>query len=336
MNNTLAAYYYALTGAIGGLAGWFVSSWVVDAQAGSSLFVRTLIKSLIVGAFIGAAICSRERSITTTWQRGVRDGVIGALAGAVAGAVSGIVGLKLFALLGQNLFGRLVGYVLLGTLIGVGEGLKWRGNTSRLLKGCLGGAVGGLIGAIFYDVTARYVSSTLGEALAGIFFGLMLGLAVSYAQVIGNLAVLRVIEAPKDKMLGQNLPLGKNGKWDILGSDFNNTLAMITDNTLAAQHCRIENKNREFYLIPLKGDVTRPGDVYLWQDTPQGGNWVQLKGSTMLNQGDKIKAGSCMFEFNFLADALVTRGRNDELTPETDAARQKAIYRTVGTGGSQP
>jgi len=323
VSNKMSAYYYSLTGGMGGLLGWFLACWVLDAMAANnaSFTARTLVKGLIVGAFIGAALCGRERMITVGFaQGGARDGAIGLFAGAIAGAIAGVTGYYLFLSFGQNLFGRIIGYVLFGAIIGVGEGLKWLSSgKKRLIRGTLGGAVGGLLAALVYHAISINFSATIGDGIANVALGLLLGLIISTAFILSNMAVLHVIAAPRDKMVGQMLRLGGIGDTDTIGSDPNNSVPFITDAQLAPHHATIHINGREFSIEPLTGDPPqRPGLIYINNSTTALKQGVKHP----LKAGDKIKAANCLFEFVLLSDRKVVHSDTGSQLPETatDAA----------------
>ena len=324
--NKTWSYYYALTGALGGLVGWFIASWALDAMNtdGVPLIIRTLVKGLIIGACIGAAICSRERMSSVGFMHGgALDGLLGMLAGAIGGGVSGIVGLFLFNYFGQNLLGRILGYVLFGAIIGVAEGLKWlKSGTKRLFAGLVGGAVGGGIAALVYQGIALTFSTTIGDGVATVAMGFLLGGTLSFAYMISNMAVLYVVAAPKDKMVTKMLPLGTIGNIDVIGSEPNNSVPFIVDNKLAPKHAMIHIDGKEFSIEALRGDPpVRPGVVMLNGQRLQEGKRYPLHG------GELIEAANCVFEFIKLSDKKVLHSERGGMMPETAQDREDVLLR---------
>ncbi len=319
-----SAYYYALVGALGGLTGWFVSGWVLDylsVEHPLPALTRVLVRGLIVGALMGGALSSRERTFKANWQKGLMDGLVGGAAGAVAGGVSSVVGSVLFTQFGQNVVGRIVGYLCLGVLIGTGEGLKWlkEGGFRRAIRGAVGGSIGGVAAALVLHVVAKSFSATWGDSISYVALGVLLGACISTAWVVNTLAVLTVVAAPKNKLVGVSLPLGTIGDADTLGSDPNVSLPMITDDRMLARHARIANRGRDFFISALPGQGPNRGGVLV--------NGNPLQGELQLRGGERIKAGESTFEFRLLADASVVKDGQGRVRPETDADRAKALFR---------
>jgi len=315
MSNRLAAYYYTLIGAIGGLLGWFLSCWILDLLNTPSVpeLARAAVKGPIIGACIGGLVCGRERAMTVDWRQGLGDGTRGAIYGAIGGLIAYPLAVVLMQQLGQNIAGRLVGFVCFGALIGIGEGLKWRSG-QRALRGVLGGAVGGAVAAVLYHLIAQSISAEIADGLAWTAFGGLLGLGISTACIIANTAVLQVVQAPKGKLQGQYLPLGTRGAHDVIGNSRTASVPMITDPDLSEEHAVVTIQNREFFIRPLNGTVV----------IVEG---RQLVGRRPLNHGDTVQMGGTTFRFLLLKDHQVVRKDDGSLQPENKQDREGILYR---------
>jgi len=193
------------------------------------------------------------------------------------------------------------------------------GGGSRGVRGAMGGALGGAAAAVVFHLLSQSVSSTLGDSLSYVAIGLLLGAGVSSAVMVGNMAVLYVVESPQGKLQGQRLPLGTHGPRDVIGSDGNVSVPMITDDDMALHHAEIITRGRAFYLSPLPGDRYRPGHVWV--------NGEPLVGEVALHGGEMISLGKTTFQFLVLSDAVVVRKQDGIFRPETDADKAKALDR---------
>src|SRR5260370_24533912 len=78
------------------------------------------------------------------------------------------------------ILGRLVGWTLMGLMLGVGVGLASL-SPKNIVKGAAGGWVGGFVGGVSFDLVARLrntglLSRLVGLSLIGLMIGLFIGL----------------------------------------------------------------------------------------------------------------------------------------------------------------
>jgi len=304
-------------GAMGGLAGWFISAWLLDLVNYPSFpqYGRAIIKGVVIGACVSGFICGRERAMIVDWQAGIGDGVKGGLYGAVVGGIAYPVALLLFPTIGLNIGGRIVGFLCLGTFIGAGEGWKWASG-QRTLRGMTGGAIGGTLAAILYHLLAISHTKMGGDAIAWIAFGGLLGLSISFACILSNSAVLLVEDAPMNKLQNQYLPLGTRGPHDIVGHSRKVSVPIITDRQLLEEHASITNRNREFAIEPIDR-----ASVFLNNSNQP------LKHPQTLNNGDTIRMGDTTFRFLLLRNRKVRRMEDGRLEPENPNDREGILYR---------
>ncbi len=186
MSKKIQVYYHIVCGALGGLLGWLVvgqfatgdwNIWLSCAFIGSG-----------VGLFIGAAAGAVEGAvITQTARRVIEKTILGSIAGVFSGAVGLMLGEIAFLVSGGEWLGRILGWTLLGLLLGIGEGLVNR-NPKRAAYGIVGGTLAGIIGGAVYELltqlflqrsdTAQMVASALGLIAIGAALGGIIPLTI--------------------------------------------------------------------------------------------------------------------------------------------------------------
>src|SRR5262245_14121850 len=147
-------YYSAICGAAGGLLGWAFGR---VATGPSSLFAEA-VQGQLHGLFIALALAVVEtaaqlslRQRSLTFQRLAAVSLLGATGGFLGGLCLHLLGRNMTAL------GLLIGWVLIGSVIGASSGLfdcllcattgqDTRGSRRRCVLGLLGGLTGGLTG----------------------------------------------------------------------------------------------------------------------------------------------------------------------------------------------
>ena len=133
MNRTRQIYYHAIFGAIGGLLAWQIVG--IFATGAWPLTAANAFIGAGAGLFIGFMLGAADGIVN---KRPLRPTLLGAFRGAAVGLVSGAVGMLmgglLFVISGGGLQGRLLGWVLLGLLLGLGNGLVARSPLTRSLR----------------------------------------------------------------------------------------------------------------------------------------------------------------------------------------------------------
>ena len=137
MNKARQIYYNAVFGAIGGLFAWQIVGFFA-----TGTWPLTAANAFIgagAGLFIGFTTGAAEGIVN---KLALRPTLIAAGRGSVVGLVSGAAGMLLggllFVLSGGGLQGRLLGWVLLGLLLGLGNGLVTR-SPLRVVYGAIDG-----------------------------------------------------------------------------------------------------------------------------------------------------------------------------------------------------
>jgi hypothetical protein len=130
-----------------------------------------------------------------------QEGLRGGLGAAACGLVAGFVGQGLFQLADTDssfVLGlvRMVGWMLLGTLLGIG--MSFFVKNLRIDLAAAGGAVGGLIGAIFFMIASALFGDVLGRLLGAFLLGFGIGAMVALVEVAFRKAWLEVRYGPRE------------------------------------------------------------------------------------------------------------------------------------------
>ncbi len=319
-------YFNAVFGALGGLLGWMLfgvfgdpgsvgphaapAHQVVEVSAGEQLDAgaRVRLRLLLGGALIGGAIgyfvvsvdALRDRSLL----RFVRQAAFGLVLGAVGGALGILIGdevnFRLVGLLGAprpgaflpllgTMLGRGVGWMFLGTAIGVSEGIAAR-SLGKLSYGALGGALGGFVGGglfgLLYPLTPeRGIHGALWGALGLVILGACIGALSALVQGVFQPASVRIIRGWQE---GREYPL-LNAE-NRLGRDEHADIALFRDMRVEKQHASIRREGPRYLLVNHQAppDFTRV-------------NGAPVANRRDLKDGDRIQLGNVVLRFQLRA-----------------------------------
>lgn len=291
MNKARQIYYNAVFGAIGGLLAWQIvglfatGAWPLTAA------------NAFIGAGVGLCIGFMTGAATgVVKQLTLRPIFVGAVRGAAIGLVSGAVGMVLggllFVVFGGGFQGRLLGWVLLGLLLGLGDGLVSRSPlraTYSALGGTLAGAAGGLLYEGMTQVFVRQAAAdTAGmnnlqmmmSALGLILIGACLGGIIPMTLTLLAQGRLRVLNGRRAGLVVDVLDAVTLGSYDGCA------LYLPGDQAIAAKHARVHRQNGRFFVTDL--------------DTPSG---TRVDGASLasgavlaIDKGAKIQMGQVMVE----------------------------------------
>jgi hypothetical protein len=253
MNKHMRTYYYAVFGAIGGLAGWQVSN-LLGLSFLANLYLSEAIVGALVGLSIGLLIGIAEGVLTRNLIQASKSGLISGLLGLVAGAIGLPLSEWMFQSVGAGIVGRALGWGLFGLLIGLTEGVSGR---SQLWKGLLGGLLGGAIGGFLLEASHILIKDTLiGKAVGLMLLGAAVGAFISLIVVLLASAWLEVING---KLKGTEFILDKflhvNGPAIAIGSSALKSEIVLPDPDIAPQHAMLTGDGSHFTLkdISLSG-----------------------------------------------------------------------------------
>lgn len=299
-------YFNAIFGGIGGLIGWMLFGVFGDAGAAGDDF-QQLLGGAIIGGLIGYFVVSvdaiRDRSLIGFCRLASYGVLIGGLGGAGGMWVGDQVNFLLVGVVGANregtatlarILARGIGWMLLGGLVGVSEGIAAR-SLRKLRYGMLGGALGGFIGgAIFGVVLETQVAAgyAWGQAVGLVILGASIGLLSALVQSVFQPASLRVLRGWQE---GREYPLLKQET--VLGRDELADVALFRDMKVEKRHAVIRRDGNQFVLMSKA-----PPEATLVNDQP-------VDSRRALHHDDRIQLGGIVLRFQSRA-ATVVRPRS--------------------------
>ena len=339
--------FKAMAGLIGGAIGWFP---VELATHGHSLtenettwnFVAVFAAMAILSGAVGGLINAAELQ-TLEFNRAVKlRFVVGFGVCLVLGLVSNYFSDEAFTSIlnaggwrpGQPgsiaylIVARVVGWVLMGTLLGVGVGLAGfsLGNLARtiqnVVKGAAGGFVGGFIGGLSFDLVSVASGGGLAPRLLSFsLLGLLIGLFIGLVQELTKSAWLGV-EA--GRLRGRQFRL--EGATVMIGRAEENPVGLFGDPGVQPRHAVIERRADGY---ALKNLAVQAGTLV-------NGNRVE---TVDLHDGDRIRISNYELSFHLRQGAeaahLATPGPSAAgPTASVQAAAPAAA--TAGPAGAGP
>ncbi len=254
MSRKMRTYYYAVLGAMGGLAGWVISN-LLGLSFTPSLYLSEALVGSLIGLCVGVLIGAAEGLVTLNLVHAARAGGFGALLGLLAGSVGLPLGELLFQSIGAGPVGRALGWALFGLLIGLAEGV---GGRSQIWKGALGGFAGGLVGGALLEGSRGWLANPLlGKAVGLILLGASVGALIALIAVLLSRAWLEVVSG---KLKGTEFILDKfmkpGGPSAVLGSDALKAEIALPDPDVAPQHAMLSGTGMHFVLKDMSTSGT--------------------------------------------------------------------------------
>lgn len=301
-------YFMSLAGGFAGLLSWGLTALL----SATLLSTRPALADLAAAAILGLMIGLLTVAFSDKWS-GNRVVARYVVAGGGIGLVAGVLGGLAMIPVTQN-FGdafpflaRLLSWTLVGSLIGLGLGLRWvMANKMRVVHACLGGLVGGAIGGSLFHVLGSRIPD-LTQALGFVLVGVGICFGVTLAPILLRDGILKFVSSGDARAQAK---FGRSGKeWEIrqgdtllIGSqslDLNKTAfavgvqVFIPDAAIAARHAILFGKDGRFY-------IARHPDI----NNPQGlARYVlRVRGRTVttsqeLKAGDDILVGRTAIKF---------------------------------------
>lgn len=264
-------YFMSLVGGMAGLFSWVLTALVSTVLVSQAGWVSDLVSATILGAFIGGlTVAFSDRwSGNRILPRWVISGV---LIGIAAGAAAGLVQIPITNNLGESapVLTRLIAWMLAGSLIGLGLGLRWVGvNRARVAHAFAGGLIGGALGGLVFAGLAASVPE-LSQALGFVFVGVGICFGVTLAPILLRDGVLQFVSSGDPRAQSK---FGRTHKeWEIQQGDSyvigNQSPDMsrsryrpevdifIPDAGIAGRHAILLGKGGRFFLArhPSSGD----------------------------------------------------------------------------------
>jgi len=257
-------YYMSLVGGMAGLFSWATVTLILAlVRSVGPSWTPDLIAATVLGGFIGGLTVA----FTDRWSGGVsmpRWILSGALIGMVAGALAGAVQIPITGALGESapVLTRVVAWMLAGSLIGLGVGLRWIAiNRMRAVHAFAGGLLGGALGGLVFSLLGSQIPD-LSPALSFVLTGVGICFGITLAPILLRDGALRFIssgDARAQSKFGHT-----NKEWEIadgdsyvIGSQSQNlshtsyrpeVQIFIPDAAIAARHATLFAKDRRFYI----------------------------------------------------------------------------------------
>jgi MFS family permease len=257
-------YYMSLVGGIAGLLSWVFTTLLSAAFANqSAVWISDLIAAFALGGFIGGMTVGFSdywsgNRVTTRWV------VSGILVGTVAGLTAGLVQIPITnKISGASPFlARLIAWMLVGSFIGIGLGLRWvQVNRARVAHAFAGGLLGGASGGIIFMGLGSSIPD-LSQALGFVAVGVGICLGVTLAPILLRDGVLQFISSGDARAQSK---FGRAHKeWEVqqgdsyvIGSEWQDLShtryrpgidIFIPDAAIARRHAVLFGKSGRFFL----------------------------------------------------------------------------------------
>jgi len=311
--------FKALAGLAGGAIGWIPvelasHGHTITESESSWTLVGGFVSMSILAGLIGGAILAAEGKTLELTRTLKRNFLIGFVVCAILAIPENYYSdLAFTAILsaggwgvgqpGSMLYlflGRLVGWTLMGLMLGVGVGLASL-SPKNIVKGAAGGWVGGFVGGMSFDLVGALSNTGLLSRLIGLsLIGLMIGLFIGLVQELTKSAWL-VSEAGRLK--GRQFRL--EGTTAMVGRAEENAVGLFGDPGVQPRHAVIERRAAGYALKNLA----------VQEGTFVNGQRIE---TTELHDGDRIRIGNYELSFHERQGAQAAR-----------LATQHASMRTV-------
>ncbi|MGO9056649.1 MAG: FHA domain-containing protein [Candidatus Binataceae bacterium] len=215
--------------------------------------------------------------------------------------------------MGYLILARLVGWMLMGLMLGAGVGLATL-SPPNIPKGALGGLVGGFLGGITFDLISNITSGGLFSRLFGLsMIGLAIGLFIGLVQELTKAAWLKV-EA--GRLRGREFRLEKPVA--TIGRAEESEIGLFGDPAVAPRHAVIQRNGADFVLK----DLTRDPGTFV------NGKRVE---TAPLHHGDVIGVGGYRVRFNLRnAPPIRAAVTQEPVTAHRDGANAPCLVDSEG------
>jgi hypothetical protein len=256
-------YFASLAGAAGGLLAWGAAALISAALFQHGNFpAADFVASLAVGGFIGGAIIGfADRDSGSNMS--LRAVATGFLIGLAAGGLATLIQVPVATNLAGPFPGlaRIVSWLVLGSLVGFGLGLRWvRTNRLKAPYGLTGGMAGGCLAGMLFAALGRHGPDFV-QALAFILTGAGISLGIALAPTLVQRALLQFVSSG-DGRAQSKLSRANRGTWSLeqgqsytIGSQEPGTSGrlaggtiFIPDAAVAGHHAMVFGRRGRFYL----------------------------------------------------------------------------------------
>ncbi len=257
-------YYMSLVGWMAGLSSWGCSALIAAALPNQrDIWVSDLVAAVVLGGFIGGLTVG----FSDHWagQRVMPRWIVsGTFIGIFAGLIAGLIQIPITNHLGVQtpVINRLIAWMLAGSFIGLGLGLRWlHVNRARVVHACAGGLIGGALGGLMFAGLGSRIPD-LSQALGFVLVGVGICFGVTLAPILLRDGVLQFVSSGDPRAQSK---FGRTHKeWElqqgdsyVIGSqnqDLGRTRyrpaieIFIPDAAIAPEHAVLFGKDGRFYL----------------------------------------------------------------------------------------
>ncbi len=309
-------YFMSLVGSLAGLFSWGLVALISIALSSQDMpWLPDLIAATILGAFIGGL----SVAFTDRWSGSrvmPRWVISGTLIGLVAGLAAGLIQIPISNNLASQapVLTRVIVWMLAGSLIGLGVGLRWVAvNSTRAAHAFAGGLLGGALGGLLFAGLGARIPD-LSQAVSFVLTGVGITFGITLAPILLRDGVLQFISSGDARAQSKFGPSHK--EWELqqgdaytIGSqsqDLSKTRyrpdveIFIPDAAIAAHHATLFGKDGAFY-IARHPDTSGPAGLAKYV-LKVGGKTVTS--SYQLHDSDDILIGRTALRF-------VTRRKHD-------------------------
>jgi pSer/pThr/pTyr-binding forkhead associated (FHA) protein len=300
--------FKALAGFAGGAVGWLPvelashGHTITESQSSWAL-VGGFVSMSILAGLIGGAILAAEGKTLELTRAVQRRFLIGFVVCAILAIPENYYSdLAFTAILSAGgwgvgqpgsmfylFLGRVIGWTLMGLMLGVGVGLASL-SPRNIVKGAAGGWVGGFVGGISFDLVGSLSNTGLLSRFLGLsLIGLMIGLFIGLVQELTKSAWL-VSEAGRIK--GRQFRL--EGTTAMIGRAEENAVGLFGDPGVQPRHAVIERRATGYALKNLA----------VQEGTFVNGQRIE---TTELHDGDRIRIGNYEVSFHERQGAQAAR-----------------------------
>jgi MFS family permease len=257
-------YYMSLAGGTAGLLAWALAAAIAAALSNQQdLWVSDLLAVVLLGALIGGfGVAFSDHyaghRISGKWV------FFGIFSGMICGSVAVLIQLPITARLGEQapILTRVIAWLLAGSLIGLGVGLRWIGvNRTRAAHGYVGGLVGGAIGGlIFAGLSAVVPDVAQAAGFVALGAGICFGVTLAPILLKGGVLVFVSSGDPRaqakygrgkktwELRQGEMYGVGSAGQEGARARAGMESGIFIPDAAIAPQHAVVFGKEGRFYV----------------------------------------------------------------------------------------
>jgi pSer/pThr/pTyr-binding forkhead associated (FHA) protein len=296
-------FFKALAGLIGGAIGWIpveiaTHGHSITEQESTWTIIAGIVSVALVAGMIGGMILAAEDNSLEITPLAMRRFLLGFSVCLVLALPETYYSDLIFSSVlraggwsvnhaGSEFYlvaGRLIGWTLMGLMLGVGVGLA-SVSLGNVLKGALGGLIGGFVGGAGFDLIGSFSQSGLASRLIGFcVIGLAIGFFMGLVQQLTKAAWL-AIEAGRLK--GRQFRL--EGATVMLGRAEENAVGLFGDPGVQARHAVISHQGDSY---TLKNLAVQAGTLV-------NGNRIE---TVQLHDGDRLKISNYELTFHLRAD----------------------------------